>query len=300
MTTTRSDGSGGSEPPTLGRALAQSRDVQVKAEAVAEDIGSIKNQVKKQIADGQTTVSARAALTTGVKVEKQVKEVAEELHEVNEALAKGIAQLKEIENAFVHAQEQLVRTEAALGTARHEERNARLRALHDSTTGLPNRDLFNDRIEHAISLADRHDWTLAVMFLDLDGFKTVNDTHGHSAGDAVLQEVAKRLLAHCRHEDSVCRTGGDEFLYLLMNPKGVANVKRIALELVRSISRAIDTGEVQVVVKPSIGIAMYPVDGVDGPMLVRNADAAMYKAKNGAHGYLFFDSLTASPPGHGS
>ncbi len=87
------------------------------------------------------------------------------------------------------------------------------RTLHDSTTGLPNRDLFDDRLTHAIALAKRHTWVLAVMFLDLDRFKYINDTHGHAVGDAVLKEVAKRLLRHARDEDTVCRNGGDEFLY---------------------------------------------------------------------------------------
>ncbi len=279
------------DSPALGLTLQQSKHIQAKAEAVVDDLGVITDQVKKQIAEGDVMVSAHTALKTGSKVEKDVKEVAEDLHEVNKALTTGIAELRNIEKAFADAQEKLALTEAALGAARQEEESARLRALHDSTTGLPNRLLFNDRLEHAISLARRHDWTLAVMFIDLDGFKNVNDTHGHAFGDTVLQEVATRMLAHCRHEDSVCRNGGDEFLYLLMNPQGTANVERIASELLRSISRPIDADEVHVVVTPSIGIAMYPLDGLDKGLLIRRADEAMYKAKNGAHGYLFFDQL---------
>ena len=91
--------------------------------------------------------------------------------------------------------------------------------MHDATTGLPNRALFDYRLAHAIALAERHDWTLAVMFLDLDRFKSTNDTYGHDVGDLGLKEVSQRLLQHARDEDAVCRNGGDEFLYLLMNPK---------------------------------------------------------------------------------
>jgi diguanylate cyclase (GGDEF)-like protein len=164
-------------------------------------------------------------------------------------------------------------------------------ALHDSMTGLPNRDLFGDRLVHAIALAKRHGWTLAVMFLDLDSFKLINDTHGHAAGDWVLKEVAKRLLQHSRDEDTVCRIGGDEFLYLLMNPQGNENIERIASALLKTIGQPIDMGDLQPVIKASIGIAVYPDNGTTGEQLIRNADAAMYRAKKSMIGCAFFDAL---------
>jgi two-component system, cell cycle response regulator len=163
-----------------------------------------------------------------------------------------------------------------------------LRALHDSMTGLPNRELFNDRLAHAIALATRHAWTLAVMFLDLDRFKSINDTYGHAVGDGVLRAVAKRLLQHARDEDTVCRNGGDEFLYVLMNPQGSENIQRIAEALVKTIGEPIDMGELQPVIKASIGIAIYPDNGTTGEQLIRNADAAMYRAKAGTNGCAFF------------
>jgi two-component system, cell cycle response regulator len=164
------------------------------------------------------------------------------------------------------------------------------KALYDSMTGLPNRDLFDDRLVHAIALASRHAWTLAVMFLDLDRFKCINDTHGHAVGDEVLKEVAKRLLQHARDEDTVCRNGGDEFLYVLMNPQGGENIQRIAEALVKTIGQPIDMGELQPVVKASIGIAIYPDDGTTGEQLIRNADAAMYLAKARTNGCAFFNA----------
>jgi len=164
------------------------------------------------------------------------------------------------------------------------------KALHDSTTGLPNRDLFDDRLTHAIALAKRHAWTLAVMFLDLDRFKCINDTHGHAVGDEVLKEVAKRLLQHTREEDTVCRNGGDEFLYLLMNPQGTGNIERIARNLLKTIGQPIDMGDLQPVIKASIGIAVYPDDGTTGEQLIRNADTAMYGAKKGMIGCILFGS----------
>jgi two-component system cell cycle response regulator len=162
------------------------------------------------------------------------------------------------------------------------------KALHDSATGLPNRDLFNDRLAHAIAMAKRHAWTLAVMFLDLDRFKYINDTHGHAVGDKVLQEVAKRLSGHARDEDTVCRNGGDEFLYLLINPQGSENIRRIADTLLQTISQPIDAGDLKPIIKASIGIAVYPDDGTTGEQLIRNADTAMYRAKESVSGRIFF------------
>jgi two-component system cell cycle response regulator len=165
------------------------------------------------------------------------------------------------------------------------------RTLHDSTTGLPNRDLFDDRLTHAIALAKRHTWMLAVMFLDLDRFKCINDTHGHAVGDRVLKEVAKRLLQHARDEDTVCRSGGDEFLYLLMNPQGTENIERIAGALLKTIGQPIDLGDLQPVINASIGIAVYPGNGASGEQLIRNADTAMYRAKKAGIGCILFDAL---------
>jgi two-component system, cell cycle response regulator len=163
------------------------------------------------------------------------------------------------------------------------------RTLHDSTTGLPNRDLFDDRLTHAIALANRHTWMLAVMFLDLDRFKSINDTHGHAVGDGILKEVAKRLLQHARAEDTVCRNGGDEFLYLLMNPQGSDNIERIVRNLLKTIEQPINVGELQSVITASIGISVYPSGGTTGEELIKNADVAMYRAKKHPRGFAFFE-----------
>jgi len=175
-------------------------------------------------------------------------------------------------------------------TAQEEERHATLRALHDPATGLPNRVLFDDRVTQGISLAERHGWSLAVMFLDLDRFKSINDDHGHAAGDLVLREVAHRLSQHARDEDTVCRSGGDEFLYLLVNPKGRADVERKAIAVLGDIAQAIEVGGRGLIIRASIGVALYPGDGTTVDQLVRNADTAMYRAKNGACGYVMFGS----------
>ena len=133
------------------------------------------------------------------------------------------------------------------------------------------------------------------MFLDLDRFKSINDDHGHAAGDLVLREVANRLSQHARDEDTVCRSGGDEFLYLLVNPKSMADVERKATAVLGDIAQAIEVGGRSLVIRASIGVALYPGDGTTVDQLVRNADTAMYRAKNGACGYVLFGSAGATP-----
>lgn len=266
-------------PDALDLALEQSHEVKAKVENCAEDLATANEIVKEQIAGGTTLLSAHETLRAGTTVESKVQECADDLHEVTETLAQGIADLEQTESALTESREVLADTQAALAISRQEEREARRRALHDSMTGLPNRDLFDDRLSHAISIARRHDWTLAVMFLDLDGFKKINDTHGHAAGDAVLKEVARRLSRHSRDEDTVCRNGGDEFLYLLVNPQGMENIERIAGVISANIARPILVDSWQFVVNASMGIAVYPVDGATGDELISSADTAMYRAK---------------------
>lgn len=278
-------------PVQLERALKQNQVVEEKVEAAAEDLAAANDIVKSEIAEGATTLSAHEALANSERVESKVLECVDDLHNVNETLSQGIDDLRSIENALVTSRSALAESEVALANALDQEKRAHMRATHDSTTGLPTRDLFNDRLTHAISLAQRHDWTLAVMFLDLDGFKRINDTHGHAAGDSVLKEIGKRLLQRCRDEDAVCRNGGDEFLYLLINPRGSANIERIAGDVLNELAQPIDIGDLQPVIKASIGVAIYPDNGATADQLIGNADTAMYRAKQRKSGCVFFGAL---------
>jgi diguanylate cyclase (GGDEF)-like protein len=205
-----------------------------------------------------------------------------------EGFERGSDDRDHLETALTQSQRALASTEAALTVAELDAHEAQIRSLHDSLTGLPNRELFDDRMAKAISLAIRHHWTLAVMFLDLDQFKSINDAHGHAAGDAVLKEVAVRLLARARDEDTVCRNGGDEFLYLLMNPGAMRNVERIATSVLQGVAQPLAVGDIELVVKASIGIAIYPGDGCSSNELVKNADTAMYRAKRHSRGFVLF------------
>jgi diguanylate cyclase len=227
---------------------------------------------------------------TNLAVETGAPISADEFRTFNRCLDDAIAAAV-TEYSQQNSQIALSHTEAALSVAQLDVREARSRALHDSLTGLPNRELFRDRLSHAIVLAERHDWTLAVMFLDLDDFKNINDAHGHAAGDAALKNIAQRLLQCVRDEDTVCRNGGDEFLYLLVNPRGRRNIEHIADLVLKAIARPLVLGDVQLAIKPSIGIAIYPEHGASSDQLITNADAAMYDAKKHARGIEFFDRL---------
>jgi len=276
-------------PTALKQALEQSHEVKAKVEACAEDLAEANEGAKKSIAAGATTLSARQTLDDSEAVEAKVQECADDLDSVTKTLAQGIDELRQVEVELASSRAALAKTTASLASARVGEERANLRAMHDQVTGLPNRALFDDRLTNALALAERHEWTVAVMFLDLDRFKNVNDVHGHAAGDTVLKEVAKRLAQGARDEDTVCRNGGDEFLYLLVNPQGRTNVEKIAAAAIENLARAIRVGEKLLTVRPSIGIAIYPEGGSDGEALVQNADAAMYRAKKIACGYAIHE-----------
>jgi diguanylate cyclase (GGDEF)-like protein/PAS domain S-box-containing protein len=162
---------------------------------------------------------------------------------------------------------------------KHAQEQIEYQAYHDALTGLPNRSLFRDRITVALAHAKRSGRGSAVMFLDLDQFKLVNDTLGHTVGDRLLQAIASRLVNCVRAEDTVARMGGDEFTILLsdlQDPRGASNVAQKVLEAVRHPVH-VDVHELYVTT--SIGIAIFPDDGADAETLLKNADRAMYRAK---------------------
>ncbi|MFJ4055717.1 putative bifunctional diguanylate cyclase/phosphodiesterase [Pseudomonas sp. NPDC089743] len=162
-------------------------------------------------------------------------------------------------------------------------------ALHDTLTGLPNRTLLADRIEQAIGKVAEQGGCFALMFIDLDGFKPVNDAFGHHVGDLLLKAVAARLRGHLHSQDTLARIGGDEFV-LLVALQEPADAMDVAVKQVNLISRAFRVAEHDLQLTASVGIALYPGNGQDQLELLRNADAAMYHAKSaGKNGYSFFD-----------
>ncbi len=175
---------------------------------------------------------------------------------------------------------QFIATQVVAAIERRQA-NARLQYLaqYDILTGLPNRALFDDRLRVALSRAARAGERVALLYLDLDNFKPVNDTHGHAVGDLLLQQIAARIHASVRESDTVCRIGGDEFVILLGVVNDTQGAMQVAQHICAAVSQPIVVAERVAQVTASIGIAFYPDHGVDKTMLSRNADTAMYAAK---------------------
>lgn len=166
-------------------------------------------------------------------------------------------------------------------------------AYFDHLTGLPNRPLFRDRSRQAILHAQREGYALVILYLDLDGFKAVNDRFGHETGDLLLVEAAKRISRSIRKEDTVCRLSGDEFAIMLANIPDIETAKHtsriIAEKILSRLRKPLDIDGQKIVVSASIGIALYPLDGTDGQNLLKAADNAMYLAKaTGKNAFQYF------------
>lgn len=159
------------------------------------------------------------------------------------------------------------------------EEKIRQMAYHDSLTGLPNRKLFSDRVDIALAQTGGNQNNVAVIMLDLDNFKDINDTLGHDTGDLLLKAVTERLNAAMRKSDTVARFGGDEFVLLLPELKGIEDATPVAQRIVESFRDPFLINTHQLIVTASIGIAVYPYDGSDEVALLKNADVAMYQAK---------------------
>lgn len=196
------------------------------------------------------------------------------------------------ENLVVASVNAQVMTEAVERIMAHLSHTAE----HDLLTNLPNRTLLADRLVQSILLAKRHGSKLALMFLDIDHFKRINDSMGHAIGDQVLQSVAKRLQSSVRISDTVSRHGGDEFVILLPEIGDVPSVAHFAEKLIQSVGMPHFISGQELCVTLSIGISIYPDDGVEAEVLMRNADISMYKAKRmGGNSYeIYTQRMNAS------
>jgi diguanylate cyclase (GGDEF)-like protein/PAS domain S-box-containing protein len=207
----------------------------------------------------------------------------ESLERSRDALERAVAE----RTAELQAANQ--RLEIEVGERKMAEQRAKHLADHDALTGLPNRRLLEDRLTQALALSYRNRKQTAVMFVDLDRFKTINDSLGHAVGDLLLREVAMRLVNQLRIGDTICRIGGDEFVVVLPEIKRASDAAQVAQKVIEELSRPILADERELTVTPSIGIAVFPEDGRDAETLIRNSDAAMYHAKEmGRANYQFF------------
>ncbi len=181
------------------------------------------------------------------------------------------------------------RLQAEIADRRQAETRAQHLADHDALTGLPNRRLLEDRLTQVLAASQRNRKQTAVMFVDLDRFKNINDTLGHVAGDVVLKEVAERLMKQLRVVDTVCRMGGDEFVVILPEIKRASDAANVAAKILETMAQPFVAAERELHITTSIGISVFPDDGRDAESLIRNSDAAMYHAKGtGRANYQFF------------
>jgi diguanylate cyclase len=225
--------------------------------------------------------------------------IAHEFEEGMRASAKNRARtdtqlLEANENLLLAAVHSQTMTEAA----EHATLKMSFKAERDFLTGLPNRALLTDRLAQAITLAKRHFKRVALMYLDLDHFKDINDSLGHSVGDQLLQSAARRLEACVRHSDTVSRHGGDEFVVLLSEIEAAQDAAHAAEKIIKAMAEPHLIGEHRLNVTLSIGLSIYPDDGADFETVLRNADAAMYHAKRGGRNNYerFTPEMNASPP----
>jgi diguanylate cyclase len=261
----------------LTQVLGQSEHIHVLIKQSAEELGSVNAGIKHALANSDPRPGVKSSLDKSEAVTRQLQDASEKLAAVSQALQIEIRDRTMVDHQLAAAVEQ--------------EEGSRSAALHDKLTTLPNRALFEDRLEHGISQAKRHRWILAVMFLDLNKFKGINDTYGHQAGDAVLQAVAMRLKHATRTDDTVSRFGGDEFLCVLTQLHEKNEIAMIAAKMLKAIQAPCDLRVGDAIVNPcieaTIGISMFPKDGAGAATLIKRADEAMYWAKENKSGFAF-------------
>jgi len=224
-----------------------------------------------------------------------VLQCAEALDQLHAELACQRAGQVRLEADVVAAQASLARALAELADTQAGELHARHLASHDALTALPNGSFLRERIDRSLARAASQRLSLAVLYLDLDGFKQINDTHGHDVGDEVLRIVAARLGRVVRAGDTVGRLGGDEFACLLANLPSLEQLSHLACKLFDAVSTPLQIGKLALSVRASIGIATFPTHGVTAAALLKSADAAMYRAKRERTGYAFFENDHQSP-----
>ncbi|MDZ4179648.1 MAG: GGDEF domain-containing protein [Coriobacteriia bacterium] len=282
---------------SLGRVLGRSRKIKVAIKRAAGRLTSANAILKKGTEETGPAHSVEEAITHYEDVEGDVAQAAQDLTQVNADLVVEVAERVGIESELADTKAVLADVKDDLATARDDlsesqasEEEAVLRALHDPLTGLPNRALFDQSLDHGLIQARRHGWGLAVLFIDVDDFKGINDSYGHHVGDAVLLMIADRLRFFIRAEDMISRRGGDEFVCLLLEVAQEADVTSVARSMIDRIAEAFECGGTTLSVGCTIGIAMYPGDGESADVLLRNADEAMYRAKGTSEKVALFGS----------
>ncbi|WP_395793012.1 diguanylate cyclase domain-containing protein [Aquimonas sp.] len=262
---------------SLDTALQETRQVEQLLRECGNGLAEVNAGLKLCAAEQQIAVYVQGALLKNEAIEEKVAVITGKVEAVESALNGQIRNRRMIEHQLAAAVEQ--------------ETAARQLALHDALTGLPNRALLVDRLGHELAQAQRQGWAVAVMFIDLDGFKWINDRLGHATGDRVLQIVAQRLTENSRSVDTVSRFGGDEFVFLLIDVKRHTDVAKVAQKLLDALRAPPPKGEDEPIpvpeIRASIGIALFPQHADTADALLASADRAMYQAKRSGSGFAF-------------
>ncbi|MBS4059525.1 MAG: diguanylate cyclase [Bacteroidetes bacterium] len=270
---------------SLGRVLKKNEKIKETVKDAATELTSINKALQQEKVPAQVI---KQALVQNEDVEQKVAKAAVDLKLVNARLAKELAERIVIETELADTKTDLAEARDDLSEAQVKTEEAQFVALQDALTGLPNRVSFEQALDQGLLQAKRHGWGLAVLFIDIDKFKNINDSYGHDLGDHVLLIVANRLKSFLRDEDMVSRWGGDEFVCLLFEVKQAADVTRLAGKMINRIAEACEFNGTTLSIRASIGIAIYPADGETADVLFKNADIAMYKAKGTKKGVVRF------------
>lgn len=273
---------------SLRRVLNKNEKIKETVKQAASELTSVNEVLKQEKKVNIPVQTIQEAITQNEGVEHKVAKAADDLNQVNAELTKEVAEQVAFESELADTKIDLAEARDDLSKSQAKEEETRQITLHDALTGLPNRVLFEQRLEHGLIQAKRRSWKLAVLFIDIDKFKSINDSYGHDLGDKVLLMVANRLQSSVREEDMVCRWGGDEFVCLLLDVKQEADITRLAEKMVNRISEACEFNGTVLSIRPSIGIAIYPADGETAEILFKNADMAMYKAKGTEKRFVLF------------
>lgn len=234
-----------------------------------------------------TAEGAPAQGTAATQVPARAPERAADVEKLKATLAEETTRRKQLELEVSIVRSALNRARTDLAGTRAGEQQARHLALHDGLTSLPNRRYFQQRLGQALAEAYTQNPALAVLYIDLDDFKPINDLYGHDTGDELLKIVAARLARAVRAEDMMSRLGGDEFACLPADFRDLDQLAQLAAKLYETVSAPMKIGTLTLTVRPSIGIATCPADGRTAEALLKSADAAMYRAKRQQCAYSF-------------
>jgi diguanylate cyclase len=274
---------------SLRAVLDQSKEIKNNVQNAADQISSVNTILEQEEKAIPSLTAIEEVIDQNKDAEQKVTKAVDDLRQVNAELAKQVTEKTKIELELRQTKSELSDMRANLSESKVKEQDALHIAMHDSLTGLPNRLFLEQRLNHGLTQSRRYGWKLAILLIDLDKFKQINDSFGHDIGDKLLITVANRLQAYIRGEDMVSRWGGDEFICILLNVNHDSDVISVANKIVDQISRECDFDGTIISINATIGITICPRDGDTADILLKKADSAMYRSKGEYQRVRLFD-----------